>query len=148
MECIELNWLCKHIKKIGSSQPAILVQNWVKHQSFPVSIVKTGDFPDPLKFAEIPSIHKKDDPFGKDNYRPIRISPLISKVFEKIIYSQVYNYIQQYLNPLLCKFRQGHGTQHALFLLLQAWQKELNESGYTGTVLTNLSKAYDCLPHG
>ena len=40
MECIELNWLCKHIKKIWSSQPAIPVLNWVKHQSFPESIVK------------------------------------------------------------------------------------------------------------
>ena len=41
MECIELNWLCKHIKKIRSSQPAIPVLNWVKHHSFlPVSILK------------------------------------------------------------------------------------------------------------
>ena len=43
MECIERNWLCKHIKKIRSSQPAIPVLNWVKHQSFPVSIVKQID---------------------------------------------------------------------------------------------------------
>ena len=40
MECIKLYWLCKHIKKIRSSQPAIPVLNWVKHQSFPMSIVK------------------------------------------------------------------------------------------------------------
>ena len=40
MECIELNWLGKHMKKMSSSQPAIPVLNWVKHQSFPVSIVK------------------------------------------------------------------------------------------------------------
>ena len=32
IECIiELNWLCKHIKKLRSSQPAILVLNWLKH---------------------------------------------------------------------------------------------------------------------
>ena len=42
MECTEFNCLCKHIKKIRSSQPAISVLNWVKHQSFPVSIVNTG----------------------------------------------------------------------------------------------------------
>ena len=46
-----------------------------------------------------------------------------------------------------CGFRQGHGTQHALFPLLQVWQKELDESGYTETVLMDLSKAYDCIPH-
>ena len=38
MECIELNWLCKHMKKIRCCQPAIPVLRWVKHQSFPVSL--------------------------------------------------------------------------------------------------------------
>ena len=98
--------------------------------------------------TEITPIHKKEDPFDKDNYRPIiSILPLVSKVFEKIIYSQVYSYFQQSLNPLLCAFRQGHGTQHALFRLLQAWQKKLDDSGYTGTVLMNLSKAHSCQLH-
>ena len=42
MECIiELNWLCKHIRKVRSSQPAILLLNWIK-QLFPVSIVKSS----------------------------------------------------------------------------------------------------------
>ena len=48
---------------------------------------------------------------------------------------------------MLYAFQQGHGTQHTLFRLLQAWQKELDDSGYTGTVLMDLSKAYDYLPH-
>ena len=30
-ECIKHNWLCKHMKKVRSSQTAILIQNWVKH---------------------------------------------------------------------------------------------------------------------
>ena len=43
MECIiELNWLSKHTKKVRSSQPAILVLNWIK-QFFPVGIVKNGN---------------------------------------------------------------------------------------------------------
>ena len=41
MECIELNWLYKHMEKIISSQPAIPVLNWVKHQSFLVSIANS-----------------------------------------------------------------------------------------------------------
>ena len=77
--------------------------------------LKTGDSPNPLKSAEITPIHKKEHPFDKDNYRRIGILPLISKDFEKRIYRQVYSNIQQYLNSLFCRFRQGHGTQHALF---------------------------------
>ena len=50
------------------------------------------------------------------------------------------------LKELLCGFRKPHST-HALFKLLQAWQKELDNSGFIGTILVGLSKAYDCLPH-
>ena len=56
-------------------------------------------------------------------------------------------YIQKFLNKILCWFRKAHSTQHALFRLLQAWQKELDNSGNIGTVLMDLSKAYDCIPH-
>ena len=38
-------------------------------------------------------------------------------------------------------------TQHALFKLLQAWQEELDKGGFVGTILMDLFKAYDCLPH-
>ena len=51
------------------------------------------------------------------------------------------------MNQLLCGFRNAHSTQHALFRLIQSWQKELDETRFVGTVLMDLSKAYDCLPH-
>ena len=41
----------------------------------------------------------------------------------------------------------NHSTQNALFKLLQAKQKELGNSGFIGTILIDLSKIYDCLPH-
>ena len=50
------------------------------------------------------------------------------------------------MNPKLCGFPQGQGTQHALFGLLRGWQKELDESGNTGTVLIGLSKSNVRLP--
>ena len=51
------------------------------------------------------------------------------------------------MNQLLCGFRKAHSTQHALFRLMQSWQKELDESGFGRTILMDLSKGYDCLPH-
>ena len=51
------------------------------------------------------------------------------------------------LNTLLCGFRKAHSTQHTLFKLFQAWQEELDKSGFVATVLMDLFKAYDCLPH-
>ena len=73
--------------------------------------------------------------------------PFLSKIFERQIYDQLDEYLDQYLNSLLCGFRKAHSTQHALFRLLQEWQNELGKSGFVGTILMDLSKAYDCLPH-
>ena len=53
--------------------------------------------------------------------------------------------MNNFLNELLWGF--CHSTQHALFKLLQTWQKEIDNSGFIGTILMDLSRAYDCLPH-
>ena len=73
------------------------------------------------------------------------VLPLFSKIFEKVIYDQLCQYLEKYLNSLLCGFRKAHSSQHALFKLLQAWQEELNKSGFVGTILMDLSKSYDLL---
>ena len=54
--------------------------------------------------------------------------------------------MNNFLNDPLCGFRKAHLTQHALFKLLQAWQKQLDKSEFFGTIHMDLSKAYDCLP--
>ena len=51
------------------------------------------------------------------------------------------------INQLLCGFHKAHLTQHVLFRLIYLRQKGLDESGFVGTILMDLSKAYDCLPH-
>ena len=104
-------------------------------------------FPDTLKLSDIVPVFKKLDPTDKTNFRSVSVLPLLSKVFEKIMYDQLYEYAETFLNKLLCGFRKAHSTQHALFRLLQKWQKELDSSGIVGTILMDLSKAYDCLPH-
>ena len=63
------------------------------------------------------------------------------------MYDEFYEYAETFLNKLLCGFHKAHSTRHALFRLLQKWQKELDSSGIVGTILMDLSKAYDCLPH-
>ena len=106
-----------------------------------------GIFPDSLKLANITPVHKKDEATDKENYRPVSVLLLFSKIFEKVIYDQLSQYLEKYLNSLLCGFRKAHSSQHALFKLLQAWQEELDKSGFVGTILMDLSKAYDSLTH-
>ena len=106
-----------------------------------------GFFPDSLKRANIIPVHKKNDPLDKENCRPVSVLSLLSKVCERAIFNQLSKYMQKFLNKILCEFRKAHITQHSLFGPLQAWQKELDNSGNVGTILMDLSKAYDCIPH-
>ena len=106
--------------------------------------LKNGEFPDSLKKATITPVYTKDGPTDKVNYCPVSALPLISKIFEKVIYNQLQEYMDLFLNKLLCGFRKD---QHALFELLHSWQKELDNSSFIGTILMDISKAYDCLPH-
>ena len=61
--------------------------------------------------------------------------------------TKLYHYMENFLNQLLRGFRKVHSTQHALFQLIQSWQKELDESGFAGTILMDLYKTYGGLPN-
>ena len=111
------------------------------------SAFKNSEFPSQLKLADIVPIHKKAETTIKSNYRPISLLPTVSKLFEKIMFSQINTFFQDKFSPILCGFRQGHSTQHALFNLLQSWQESLDKGEIVGTLLMDLSKAYDCIPH-
>ena len=77
-----------------------------------------GQFPDSLKLGNITPVQKKDESTDKENYRLVRILPLLSKIFERLIYYQLNQYLEQHLNSLLCGFRKTHSTQHVLFPLI------------------------------
>ena len=65
-------------------------------------------FPDTVKLSDITPVFKKLDSRDKANYRPVSILPLVSKVLEKIMYDQLYEYVVHFLNQLLCGFRKAH----------------------------------------
>ena len=74
------------------------------------------------------------------------ILPLLLKVYERVIYEQASNYFEPFFNEILCEFRKEHSTQHPLFKLLNSWQNSLDRGGCVGSILMDLSKAYDSLP--
>ena len=104
--------------------------------------LKMRSFPDSLKCANIRAIYKKVDLFDKRNDRPVSIFPLLSKVYERVIYEQASNYFEPFFNEILCGFRKVHSTSHVLFKLLTSWQNSLNRGGFVGSILMDLSKAY------
>ena len=81
------------------------------------------------------------------NYRPVSILPILSNIHEKLIYNQLFEFAENILNSIICGFRKAHSTQYALFKLLQSWPKEIDNHDFVGTILMDLSKAYDCIFH-
>ena len=69
------------------------------------------------------------------------------KIFEKILEQQLSDFFEYIFNPYLCAFRRGHGCQTTLLRLLEDWRNALDKNQYVATVLMDLSKAFDCLPH-
>ena len=100
-----------------------------------------------MKYAEVTPCHKKGSDTEKENYRPISILPVVSKIYERALYDQLENFFENKFSMYLCGFRKGYSTQYALSHLIYNWQKCLDNSGFIGTILTDLSKAYDCLPN-
>ena len=58
-------------------------------------------FPDILKLADITPSYKKGDVTDKNNYRPISLLPAISKVFEKLYYTQISNHMERYFSKCM-----------------------------------------------
>ena len=62
-------------------------------------------FPDDLKLLDISPTFKNIDSFNKVNYRPVSISPQMSKVFERITYKKINTFMRTKSFPYLCGFR-------------------------------------------
>ena len=60
---------------------------------------------------------------------------------------QINYYITNYLSPYLCGYRKGYNTQQALVSLIEKWKKILDDKGFGGAVLMDLSKTFDTLNH-
>ena len=105
----------------------------------------SNEFPGKLKLAKVSSIFKFGESTQTAKFRPISVLSAFSKVFERIMCKQIQPFTYNFLSSLLCAFRNGHSTQHALFQLIETCRKTLDEKGVVGMVLMDLSKAYDCL---
>ena len=145
----------KHLdisKSSSGNIPLRIVKKYVSSYIYPITEcfnneLRNDRFPDILKLADVTPAHKKGDKTMKENYRPISVLKSFAKVFERLISKQLNNFISLKFSPLLCGFRKGHSTQHALLKLLEDWRNKLDNKHIIGTVLCDLSKAFDTLPH-
>ena len=92
-------------------------------------------------------LHKKNSNLDKENYRPVSILPVISKIHERAINEQLCSFFSQHFNTYLSAFRPGYGCQSTLLRIIVDLKQALDENKYVAAILIDLSKAFDCLPH-
>ena len=115
---------------------------------FNVSI-ETNTFPDAWKIARVTPIYKEGEKSEKSNYRPISVLPVISRLSEKLIYDQLYQYMNG--SGLLSQDQSGlralHSTITCLLKCTDDWFNGIDKGILTGMIFINLKKAFDTVDH-
>ena len=106
-----------------------------------------GIFPDNMKLAEVSPSYKKSDNLMKGNYRPVSVLTTLSKSYESTMNDQLLGHLATIFNNLLNAFRKGQSCQTYLIKCIEDWKSALEENKHVGVLFTDLSKAFDCLPH-
>ena len=111
--------------------------------------IETSQFPNLWKLARITPIFKGGDRSDKSNYRPISILPVISRLFEKLIADQLYQYMNE--NDMFSSnqsgFRRLHSTLTCLLKNTDDWYSGLDLGKLVGLVFIDLKKAFDTVNH-
>ena len=107
----------------------------------------TSDIPMDFKTARITPIHK-GGAFEISNFRPISILPILSKILEKAVHKQLYDFLNN--NKLLSKeqsgFRPLHSTATCVTHIVDFLLQNMDSGQLIGAVFLDLKKAFDVIP--
>lgn len=113
------------------------------------SSIVSGIFPDKLKISKIVTVFKKGNKMDPANYRPLSILPALSKIYERVVYLQLINFLKN--NHLFDKeqhgFRPGKSVVTAGIDFVECVVDAIDK-GYSATgIFMDLSKAFDSVSH-
>ena len=132
--------------KISTEILLLTYKSILSHLTFFFNLcLQTASFPDKLKIAIIKPIHKAGDKNAFNNYRPISLLPVFSKILEKILHSYLLTYIneQSIINPLQFGFRRNHSTYMPIARIIDKITSSLEQRQATCLLYLDLKKAFD-----
>ena len=108
-----------------------------------------GLFPNELKVANIIPLFKSEDPMMFNNYRPVSLLSIFSKIFEKAMYKRLIDFLEMHkiLYDKQFGFRKKHSAFMAHMILVDNLIKALQNQEYVIGVFLDFSKAFDTVDH-
>ena len=141
-------------KSSGPNSIPIKVLKLLKHDiSAPISFLinrsfTTGIFPSALKTSKVvPVFKKKGSPLEISNYRPISLLSNIEKIYEKMMYSRLMDFLNHF-NQIYTRqfgFRKAHSTINTLINIVERIRKCLDNGEFACGVFVDLQKAFENL---
>lgn len=109
----------------------------------------SGIFPDDRKCARVTPLFKQGERSDLNNYRPISVIPVIAKVFESIVYDQLYSFLtkEDVISKQQSGFRALHSTVTALLEATDSWAFNIDRGNVNAVVFLDLKKAFDTVDH-
>ena len=105
--------------------------------------------PTEWKVAHVVPVFKKGSKSSPNNYRPISLTCLCSKILEHIVYSNIFTHLNQ--TNILCEeqhgFREKRSCESQLTITIDDFARCLNNKGVIHAIFLDFSKAFDKVPH-
>ena len=103
-------------KKISDDFPVDMLKLAAKHRCKDITHhinngIQSSTFPFNLKLADLSPCFEAGKSASKKNFRPTSVLSCLSKIFERLMYTQILSFIKDKLSHLLCGFREKYSTQ-------------------------------------
>ncbi|CAB4020537.1 Hypothetical predicted protein [Paramuricea clavata] len=109
--------------------------------------LRIGRFPAEWKNADVTPVHKKDNKEPAENYRPISLLPIVSKVMERCVCNRFYSHVSHLITSLQHGFMRNRSCVTQLLSVLHSIGKSLDQNTQTDILYVDFAKAFDCVDH-
>ena len=109
--------------------------------------IRTSKWPTEWRLSHMTPVFKKDIATSVSNYRPISVLSIIPKILEKVMFDQLYDVFQPLFSSNMSGFLRGHSCCIVLVKMVDDWRLALDSKKVTGSIATDLSKAFDSICH-